>query len=262
MKLRFGNKLKIEAFIHGTEVKPNRWLIRTVTLKSLKIIDKIWAVSNFTKSLLPSSFGNVEVLPNGLNLQDWPKDLNEIVPFNWKGYPKLLTVGNITPRKGQHRIVLALHELIKRFPEIHYHMVGLPTHAKMVTELASKLNVSEHITIHGRLSSHNDLLAAYKSADVFCMLSENQTDGDVEGFGIAILEANIMGLPIIGSNENGIVDAVEEGVTGILVDGTKVDNVSSALQNILSWDKDKTSQNCISWAKRFDWNDLVKRLLD
>lgn len=264
LKLRYGNKIRVEAVAHGSEItSPNK--MRNVAVNtSLKIVDKIWPVSNFTKSLLPKKIkrDKIAVLPNGLNFHEWPEDSSEIQPFDWKGSPRLITVGNITPRKGQHRVVSILPHLVEQYPDIHYHVVGLPSHADELKALAAQLNVSDHLTVHGRLPAHQDLLRAYKSADVFCMLSENQSDGDVEGFGIAILEANIMGLPVIGSNENGIIDAVSQGKSGMLVNGDNKNEVLKALIEILSWNKETCKQNCINWAKQFDWNKLILEVID
>ena len=41
--------------------------------------------------------------------------------------PQLITVGNLTQRKGQHNMINALPELLKKYPDLHYHCVGIPT---------------------------------------------------------------------------------------------------------------------------------------
>src|SRR6202008_4276013 len=110
--------------------------------------------------------------------------------------------------KGQHNVTAALPGLIKKYPGIHYHIVGLKADEDAILKLAQELQVIDHITIHGKLNN-DELKAAYKAADIFIMLSEQSASGDVEGFGIAILEANIMGVPAIGSKNSGIEDAIQ-----------------------------------------------------
>ena len=58
------------------------------------------------------------------------------------------------------------------------------------------------------------------ASDVFVMLSSPTSTGDVEGFGIAIIEANALSLPSIGAKDCGIEDALEirDGIYGILSD--------------------------------------------
>ena len=93
------------------------------------------------------------------------------------------------------------------------------------------------------------------------MLSEKQDNGDVEGFGIAILEANIMGLAAVGSNDSGIVDAIEDGNNGFLVDGSNSNEILLAINKVLNYDKTELSVNCKAWARKHDWNKLSKELL-
>ncbi len=264
VKLIFNNKVHVDSFIHGSEVNPGNLILRLLTHGALKKADHIWAVSGFTASLLPAGLINknkLTLLPNGIHTSDWVSYIHSKTFSNWKGYPKLLTVGNVTPRKGQHRVIKALPSLIKSFPNIHYHAVGLPTQEKEIIELAEKLGVSEHITVHGRLADKEELAMAYKTADVFIMLSENQTDGDVEGFGIAILEANYFGLPAIGAKGCGIEDAIQSGLNGELVDGNIVQEIKDSLKKILENKTNFTSQ-LSDWLKKYDWNMLVEKFID
>ena len=88
------------------------------------------------------------------------------------------------------------------------------------------------------------------------MLSENLDNGDVEGFGIAIIEANYLGLPAIGSMGCGIEDAIDDNKSGILVDNKDVKSIADAVEDIL--DRYKYYSNCsINWAKNFDWRDVI-----
>ncbi|MEZ5017513.1 MAG: glycosyltransferase family 4 protein [Flavipsychrobacter sp.] len=265
LKKKFGNNIVVEGFVHGTEINPEEKTKRLLTHTSLAALDKIWAVSTFTKSLLPQKVldnNDVDVMPNGLDLLDWNYDEEKLKPFDdWKGYPKILTVGSITPRKGQHQVIKALPKLIEKYPDIQYHMVGVPANKDAIIELAEKLNVLDHITIHGRMQHHEDLIRSYLSADVFIMLSEKQDNGDVEGFGIAILEANIMGLAAIGSNDSGIVDAIDDGKNGFLVDGANANEILTAIDKVLNYDKAILTANCKAWALKHDWNKLSEELL-
>ncbi len=264
VKLIYNNKVHLDSFVHGSEVNPGNMVLRRLTHWSLKKADHIWAVSGFTASLIPDSIKNqkkITILPNGIHGLDWISYINSKPFSNWIGNPKLLTVGNVTPRKGQHRVIKALPALIKEFPNIHYHIVGLPTQEKEIRELAETLGVSKHITIHGRLADKEELAKAYKTADVFIMLSENQKDGDVEGFGIAILEANYFGLPAIGAKGCGIEDAIHSGVNGELVDGNNAQEIKNYLKKILNNKVEYTSQ-LGGWVEKHDWNMLVEKFID
>ena len=263
VKLFYNKKVHLDSFIHGSEVNPSNPFLRMLTHWSLKKADHIWAVSGFTASLLPLGLinkNNMTLLPNGIHSSDWIRYIHSKPFSNWEGYPKLLTVGNVTPRKGQHRVIKALPALIKGFPNIHYHIIGLPTHEKEIRELAENLGVSKHITIHGKFNSKLELARAYRSADLFLMLSENQKNGDVEGFGIAILEANFFGLPAIGAYGCGIEDAIKSEINGELVDGNNPIKIAQMIKNILDH-KTKYSSQLSNWVVEHDWNVLIEKFI-
>ena len=263
IKVLFNNKRQIEFFVHGSEINPEGGINRVLTHWSLKKADVIWSVSNFTKSILPDGIlqtKKIRILPNGVHYSSWPSS-DEVIPINdWKGYPKLLTVGSISPRKGQHRVINALPGLLKVFPDIHYHIVGMDSNAGYLNELIESLKLSGHVTIHGRLPGKNELARAYKTSDIFMMLSENQPDGDVEGFGIAILEANIYGLPVIGAIGCGIEDAVSPGINGELVDGDDAESITNAVKKVLEQTKEY-SRGIKEWVRRHDWSILIDDFL-
>lgn len=244
--------------IHGSELNIGGSVKQALTKKSILNGDKVFVVSNYTRSLLQSKVDiqDIEVLPNGLNMEDWNVEKE---PFTWKGYPNLLTVGSVTQRKGQHNVINALQEIKKTYPDVHYHIVGKDTDGTL-KNLVQQSRQENHVTFHGKLSDA-DLRKAYKTADIFCMLSESDSRGDVEGFGIAILEANINGIPAIGSKGTGIEDAIDNGRTGILVDAHKPIEISNAIDTILKMDKVALADECKGWAKIHDWNQLAKELI-
>ena len=254
----------VRGFVHGTEVSLTGSLLSKVTVWAYKRLDHIYAVSNYTKSLLHPTLNRaiVSVIPNGLDADMLLKTGKEkIKPFyEWKGKPKILTVGNLTPRKGQHRVVKALPEICRRFPEAHYHMVGLPTDELQIRNMAKDLDVEHAITIHGRLPKREDLYRAYASVDVFIMLSENQKNGDLEGFGIAILEANAFGVPAIGAKGCGIEDAISSD-SGILVDGDDHLAIADALEDLIKQSNDFHIA-AKKWAEKHNWNELVNLVDD
>jgi phosphatidylinositol alpha-1,6-mannosyltransferase len=92
------------------------------------------------------------------------------------------------------------------------------------------------------------------------MLSETQPDGDTEGFGIAILEANYFGKPAIGAKGCGIDDAIKDGFNGRLVDGGKPEEVAEALKDIME-NYTAYSARAKKWALRHDWKILIDQFI-
>jgi len=259
LKLRFPH-LRVDGFAHGTEVSKDGGLLGVLTHRAAKKLNHIYAVSHFTaKFLIDDGVTNVSVVPNGLDATFYAARAQVKSLFPWRGSPRLLTVGNLTPRKGQHRVIKALPQLLQKFPAAHYHMVGLPSTQTQLAQLADGLGVSRAITFHGRLPAKTDVQRAYASANIFIMLSENQPNGDVEGFGIAILEANAMGIPAIGASGCGIEDAISPN-SGILVDGDNPEEIALAVEKIMA-NYDAYSQGARQWAEQHNWEELVKDLV-
>ncbi len=260
-----GVKMKTLAVLHGSEVKPTNLLLKLVTNWGIKNADYLVPVSGFTHGLLNENLQKrpFEIIPNGIDLDEF-EDLNkasEQLSYELSGDPVLLTVGNVTPRKGQHRIIKAMPSILEQYPGAHYHIVGLPSYQKEFEEIAKHLGVSDAVTFHGRLPQREHLACVYKQADCFMILSENQEDGDVEGFGIVILEANYFGLPSIGANGCGIVDAIDHKKSGILVDGDQPDEIVEALNAIIS-NKQSFGMESLSWVKKHDWKVIVDRYIN
>lgn len=257
---KFFSKTDFIAIAHGTEINLKGSISSKLTSSSLRRFDKIVSVSKYTNSLLPKQpeFQKRFIIPNGIDIEEFKmnKSLNT---KNLIGDPIFLTVGNVTKRKGQHNFIKVIPELLKQFPDLHYYCVGLATHQAEFESLANDLDIGDRITFTGKVS-YRELLHFYESCTVFVMLSEIQADGDVEGFGIAILEANIFGKPAIGSNDSGIRDAIEHEKTGFLVDNQNVSQISNAVKKILG-NYQSFGDEAVKWAKMHDWEVICKEYM-
>lgn len=255
----FFSKNNYIAILHGSELNAGGTIGQKITGWSLKQFDSLIAVSSFTKKLAleKNAALNIVVINNGFAL---PKmellDTNSVV----KGNPAVVTVGNVTFRKGQQNVLNALPLLKERFPEIQYHIIGIPTEKPAFETLAKSLCVTENTTFHGALSNE-DLKQVLSKCKVFFMLSDHLKNGDVEGFGIAVLEANYFGLPAIGSKNSGIADAVFDGHSGKLVDPHDPHEIVAAFQDIMD-DYSHFSKEAKLWSAQFDWEIIIKKYLE
>ena len=129
------------------------------------------------------------------------------------------------------------------------------------SELTNMLKYANRfrIKVIGVASKSDSLLL--KASDIFIMLSENTKTGDVEGFGIAILEANALGIPAIGAANCGIEDAISNFKSGILVSYDSCDEFSKSIQTIME-NYDDYSKNALSWAESHKWNYIIKDYIE
>ncbi len=254
--LSFFNKKNYIAVVHGSELLlPNKGL-RKLTDFSLSRFDKIIAVSNFTKSLLkPSILEDVYVIHNGFRLECTSKEKRRT-----EGGPILITVGNVTERKGQQNVIKALPLLLEKYPDLMYYIVGIPTEKDSLQNLARELKVETAIIFCGAVSE-TEKCTLLRKADIFLMLSENTNQGDVEGFGIALLEGNSLGVPSIGSKGCGIEEAVNDGYSGLLVNKNDPEKVFVSVGKILE-NYQEFSVNAVQWADSFRWKVVVEKYIE
>jgi phosphatidylinositol alpha-1,6-mannosyltransferase len=145
----------------------------------------------------------------------------------------LITVGNVTERKGQEVVIRALPEILARVPNTHYLIVGLPTRKSELSNIAEELGVADHVHFLGRVEN-GQLVSLLNCADVFVMTSRFTREGDSEGFGIAAVEAALCGKPAVVSGNSGLAEAVIDGETGIVVPQNHEEETAKAIVNLLT----------------------------
>ena len=157
-------------------------------------------------------------------------------------------------------MINALPILLKKLPQLHYHIVGKPVIENQLKVLAQKLGVLNNITFHG-IVKRDVLIKLLAKSDVKLMLSNYTATGDFEGFGIGIIEANALAKPAIGSKLGGIPDAINDTITGRLVNPKNPQEIAEALQDILG-NYATYSTNALAWAKQHDWSILIHQYIN
>jgi phosphatidylinositol alpha-1,6-mannosyltransferase len=95
-------------------------------------------------------------------------------------------------------------------------------------ELAAKYKVSDRVYFHGFIPD-DEVNYLFNMADLFVMPSR-KVDNSVEGFGITYLEAASAETPSIGSLGTGAEDAIEDGKSGLLVDGESTESIRNGIR--------------------------------
>jgi glycosyltransferase involved in cell wall biosynthesis len=122
----------------------------------------------------------------------------------------LIFVGRISPDKGIVELISAFYELLNMNYDVDLLLVG-PHDQDCGGKSSLDLNSARQCSkIHyiGYAECPESYLAI---SDIFCLPSYR------EGFGTVVIEAAAMGLPTVGTTINGLIDAVADGETGILV---------------------------------------------
>lgn len=138
----------------------------------------------------------------------------------------LLSVGRLEKEKGFQHNVEALNILRDTYPDLVYVVVGDGAYKTKLQELAKELNLKDRVIFAGQQSREN-VQAFYRNSHLFSMPSRD------ESFGIVYLEAMTAGLPIIGTNGEGITALLAENPVGRLVEHGDSNGLAQAVSELL-----------------------------
>jgi teichuronic acid biosynthesis glycosyltransferase TuaC len=169
--------------------------------------------------------------------------------------PVIISVGWLIERKGFHRVIEVLPELIKQFPNLRYLIVGGATGAdNMEAQLRQQvvdLGLEDHVRFLGSMPP-DDLKWPLSAADVFVLATRR------EGWANVFLEAMACGLPVVTTDVDGNPEVVCKPELGETV--TYGD--APALQAAISRSLIKTWDNAAirSYAEKNSWDNRITKL--
>jgi phosphatidylinositol alpha-1,6-mannosyltransferase len=177
--------------------------------------------------------------------------------------PVIVCLSRLVPRKGQDMLIRALPAIRERVDGAVLVIVGGGPYMDTLQRLAGEAGVTEHVVFTGGVPGA-ELPAHHAMADVFAMPCRTRGAGlDVEGLGIVFLEASATGVPVVAGLSGGAPETVLDGETGRVVDGTDVDEISTAVSEILA-DPERAAKMGAAgrrWAvDNWQWRNQAARL--
>lgn len=249
--------------MRGTEERHARTPgLRDRVRKALMGCQQVFSVSAALRQIaldmgVPAS--KVEVVGNGVDAHKFrPLDRQTSrealgIP---SGVPVLVSVGGLVERKGFHRVIDVLPELVQQHPDLQFLIVGGPSaegnnRAELEAQVA-RLELGQHVRFLGTRKPE-DLSAVLSAADVFVLATRN------EGWANVFLEAMACGLPVVTTDVGGNREVVCRPELGAVVPFGDACALRDALQHALghAWDGRVIRQYAMDNA----WDERVTRLL-
>jgi len=164
----------------------------------------------------------------------------------------IIYVGRLAGHKNVDQLIRAVGIVKQQLPGVRALVIGDGPEMAMLKSLVSSLNLEENVRFLGFIEDYNEALALMKSSQVFVMPSTR------EGFGLAALEANACGLPVVTVKHrmNAVADLISDK-TGIVCQPTEqdlADAILSAHQKS-GWMRGQ----CMEAARRYDWDEICRR---
>ena len=240
--LRQWLKLPFVVYAHGNEVLGALESSWPKPRLSLQQAARVLANSRFTAQLVEKSGAapeRIEIIHPGCDVDRFQpckptmELRQEILGDQWNNRV-ILSVGNLVVRKGHDLVIRALRRVMESIPDVVYLIVGDGPYRAELEKLALASGVRERVIFAGRVSDER-LPEIYGLSDIFAMPSRERMEScDVEGFGIVFLEASACAKAVIAGRSGGMEDAVLNGVTGLLVNPTDVEDIAKALTRLLA----------------------------
>lgn len=143
--------------------------------------------------------------------------------------PTVSSLSRLVPRKGMHLLFDAVEDLLPAFPDLQVVIGGIGRSERRLQERAAGSALAGVVRFFGRVPDEQ-IADFYRAADVFAMLCHDRWRGlEAEGFGIVFVEASACGVPVVAGRSGGAGDAVEDGVTGRVVNARDTAEVVQAL---------------------------------
>ncbi|MEW5706149.1 MAG: glycosyltransferase family 4 protein [Actinomycetota bacterium] len=200
----------------------------------LNAADLVIAVSTELGRYLKNEIGvrsnKVSIIPNGIDMKQWEayrkSSFNARRILGFADNVKLIgTMGRLVPFKGHQVLLKSISRLIKKHSDMHLLVIGDgPLRDELIAQ-ARALGISQNVKFLGFVDEPGQYLAAL---DVFVLASI------AEPFGIAILEAMSLGLPVISTRSGGVVDIIEDRKTGLLVNPSDEASLADAIEELLN----------------------------
>jgi colanic acid/amylovoran biosynthesis glycosyltransferase len=203
---------------HGADVMidMNKPAYREATLQMLEAVTLVLVRSESLRRVLIElgcAPTKIEIQRTGIPLEEFP--------FRQRVFPKngewhFVQAGRLIEKKGLPVTIRAFEVFVRQYPNATLTIAGEGPLLREIETLARELKIAQSVSFTGFLSQEQ-LRQIYYRSHIFLHPSQTGRDGNQEGIPNSMLEAMVTGLPVFATEHGGIPEAIEHGVSGVLV---------------------------------------------
>lgn len=138
--------------------------------------------------------------------------------------PLVGNVAALVQHKGQRHLIEAVPLVLREVPDARFVILGEGPLRADLEQRVKHLRLEKHVVLPG---FRDDVLASIKAFDLFVMSSET------EGLGTSLLDAMAAGIACVGTSAGGIPEAIEDGLTGLVVPPRDPESLAAAIVRLL-----------------------------
>lgn len=245
----------------------------TKARRSFESCNRIIAVSEFIAKMVTDRTGidseKVDIVFNGVDIDRFkPGEKSREILDRFQIEPSdkiILSVGRIVPIK-RYEVIIEAFARLSEFENYVYIIVGDPSenrqYCEKLRELIKKYDLQQRILFAG-FQEYGHLESYYQSADLFLQCSgQDPESGQQEGFSLTVLEATSSGLPSILTDSGGMVEAIENGKSGIIIEKDNVEALRQNLKSFLSGEEKWTKFGVVARKRtleKFTWQKAIEK---
>ena len=217
---------------HGADVMVdmNKPAYREATLQMLDAVTLVLVRSESLRRAvvdLGCDPEKIEIQRTGIPLEEFPFR-DRAVPKN--GEWQFVQAGRLIEKKGLPVTLRAFSTFLKQHPNATLTIAGEGPLLSELQKFARELGIADRVSFTGFVSQEQ-LREIYYRSHIFLHPSQTGRDGNQEGIPNSMLEAMATGLPVFATEHGGIPEAIENGVSGVLVPERDDEALARALLN-------------------------------
>lgn len=261
-------------YIHGLDIATNHPIYNLIWIPCIRHADQIIANSTPTQKICLNKgikTSKLHIIHPGVTFPPLNQNNSTIKELKknhqLENTKILLSVGRLTKRKALKEFVdFALPQIIKEIPNTKLVIIGdTPAQSlnknlqskEEILHIAKKHNIEEHMLFIGNISDDKILSSWFYLADIHVFPVKHIPD-DPEGFGMVAIEAAAHGTPTVAFATGGVIDAIQNEVSGYLVDNNNYSKIAEQILRLLTLPVHK--ENIQKFSQKFSWKNFGTQL--
>jgi len=152
----------------------------------------------------------------------------------------IATTCRLANKKGLDYAIKAIFILVKKYPKLHYIIIGDGRLRNKLQNLINTLGLDQHITLVG-WKTPDEVVKLLKTCHIFILPSVTTSNGSKEGIPNSLKEAMALGIPVVSTYHAGIPELIKNGITGFLVPEKDERALAKAIEFLIEhpeiWDR-------------------------
>jgi phosphatidyl-myo-inositol dimannoside synthase len=234
-------------------------------------LDVVTCISRYTRDRLQPALGartRLTQLPPGVDVELFSPSADGTpvrARYGLGEDPVVVCVSRLVARKGQDVLVAGWPRVLARHPRARLLLVGGGPAERSLRRAIDRRGLGSSVVPTGPVPPA-DLPEHYAAGDVFAMPCRTRRGGlDVEGLGMVYLEAAACGLPVVAGTSGGAPEAVQDGVSGHVVDPRSPEGVADTISGLLDDPQRARAMGAAGreWVEqRWSWTTIARTFAD